>query len=366
MSLNWKLQPRFANRPHNLMRFLAISLLLHGVVFLGLETYLRMNGNHPFRTEPDALLPVKFIEVPADKLVKPPSDAKLKASSNSRAGGEARPELPLAVGSSSARPTTPSPSSHPSLTQSNSSTPQPSRDALPPQQPQLAPRQDTLPQTSDNSDDNPSEAQTSSQQEAYSKQPSLPQDASLLGGPVHLPNREPTRARIHRSNANRQAVNGNPNNNLSEAQAWAQMRASARQLQRQSASLLGGPVIATNEFTGNSRGQLSNSNRLAPGSPGVDASQEVDLGPYLDRLRQQVKQQWHPVLSHSSAHTIIGFAISRTGEVSDLRILKPSGSTLTDQAELQAIQRAAPFGPLPDGYRPTALSIQFNFNQIQY
>ena len=328
MSLDWQLQHRFGNRPHNLIRFLAISLLLHGVVFLGLQIYLRSNGEHSLRTEPNAVLPVKFIEVPADKLVKPPNDAKLKASSNSRAGGEARPELPLAAGASAARPTTPSPSSRPSLAHSNPSTPQRSQD-VPPQQPQLAPRQDAVSQTSDNSND------------------------------------KSMSARIHQPNNNRQALTGNPNVGLSEAQAWAQMRASARQQQRQSASLLGGPLVANSGSTGNST-QLSNANRLALGSPGVDASKEANLGPYLDRLRQQVKQQWHPVVYQSSAHTIIGFAVSRTGEVSDLRILKPSGSALIDQAELQAIQRAAPFAPLPDDYRPTALIIQFNFNQIQY
>jgi TonB family protein len=117
---------------------------------------------------------------------------------------------------------------------------------------------------------------------------------------------------------------------------------------------------------GDGRDQLSNGNGLGPGFPGVGARQEVDLGPYIARLKQQVKQQWHPVLFHSSSHTIIGFSISRTGQISDVRILKPSGSTLTDQAELQAIQQAAPFAPLPEGYQAAELDITFNFNQIEY
>ena len=310
MSLNWKFQPRLGNRPYNLKLFLAISLFLHWAVFLGLETYWRQIVNDPLLPSKDALLPVKFIQVPADKLAgKPPRDAKAKASTNSTSGGEARPELPP--------------------------------HQVPPQQDQLPPPQDS---TDDNQDVTPPMARIRPKLPRHQVSPQQhqlapPQDSEPLtdDNPV-----SPPVARM------------------------PQHEASSRRSSRQNASLLGGPLRATGEFMGDRRAQLSNGFGLGSDSAGADGGQRFDLNPYLERLRKQVKQQWHPVLSHSSQHTIIGFSISRTGQVSELRILNPSGSALTDQEELQAIQRAAPFAPLPEGYPASELYIRFNFNQIEY
>ncbi len=299
MSLNWKPHRRSGNRPYNLTLFLPIALLLHWAVFLVLETYWgRMN--HTPQNRSQALLPVKFIEVPA-------KEPGVKASTDSSSGGEASPQLPHATGKIKARPTTSVRSSHPRLTQSNSSTPQPSQRVLPPEQPQIAPRRDSLPLTAGNTSVGPPVAQM----------PKFKSSSSLS------------------------------------------------QLRQHYASLLGRPELANEGSLGDGNQGL-NASGLGSGSQGGGGSQRADLGPYLERLKQKVKQQWRPELAPSSVHTIIGFYVNRTGQISDLRILKHSGSTLTDQAELQAIQQAAPFGPLPEDYRAAELYVSFRFDQIQY
>jgi TonB family protein len=110
------------------------------------------------------------------------------------------------------------------------------------------------------------------------------------------------------------------------------------------------------------RNDIANANRIAIGPQGVDASQDVNMGPYLDMLRKKVAEQWHPELSNSSAQTTIAFSISRTGEVNQVYILQTSGSTVTDKAALKAVQRAAPFEPLPEDFPESQLHIQFRFN----
>jgi len=334
------------------MLFPVISLLLHGAVFLGLETYLRGNVEHPVQIEPDKLSPVEFVEIPADKAaVTPSNDAKQKATKNSRAGGKSRPELPLATEASSAKPTTPSPSSKPNLNQAKLSTPQPRQDASPPQPPQPAPRPKPLPPVT--------------RVPKLTPNPSQPprQHASRLDDAVNRASHQFLAARTeYLPAANRQSSNSIQNISPSVTR-MPRVTSRSSQSRSQSASLLGGPVrLASHAFPGFDRDHIQNSNRLGSDFQGVDARQDVDLGPYLDGLRQQVAHQWRPEASRASEQTVVGFSISRTGQVTDIRILSSSGSTLTDQAAVTAVERAAPFGPLPEGYQATQLSIHFRFN----
>jgi TonB family protein len=107
---------------------------------------------------------------------------------------------------------------------------------------------------------------------------------------------------------------------------------------------------------------LPNSNRFNRGAAGIDARRDVDIGSYLQQLQQQVRQQWIPGITQSSQRTVVYFVVSRSGQVSGLRIARPSGSNAIDRAALGAIQRAAPFAPLPTGYSSDYINIQFTFN----
>ncbi|BAY29755.1 TonB family protein [Nostoc carneum NIES-2107] len=130
------------------------------------------------------------------------------------------------------------------------------------------------------------------------------------------------------------------------------------------ASLLGGTLsVSSRNFSGNNLAALPNSNRDRLAPSGIDAqSQDIDITSYLNQLQQQVKQQWLPGLSQSSRRTVINFSINRSGQLSNLQLAQTSGFSVTDQAALNAIQRAAPFAPLPTGYPNKYIHIQFTFD----
>ncbi|MBD2777330.1 TonB family protein [Iningainema tapete] len=127
-----------------------------------------------------------------------------------------------------------------------------------------------------------------------------------------------------------------------------------------SSSRLGGPVVLSNRnFTAYVD---QNSNRQKQGTEGVDARQDVDLGPYLRQLQAKVKQQWIPGVTQSSRRTVLHFTILRSGEVKYLEVAQSSGFDFTDEAALGAVQRATPFAPLPTNYPDKYLNIRFTFN----
>ncbi|MEH2165788.1 MAG: TonB family protein [Nostoc sp.] len=130
------------------------------------------------------------------------------------------------------------------------------------------------------------------------------------------------------------------------------------------ASLLGGTVsVSSRNFSGNYLAALPNSNRDNQAPSGIDASsQDIDITSYLNQLKQQVKQQWLPEVSQSSRRTVLNFTINRSGQLSNLQLAQTSGFSVTDQAALNAIQRSAPFAPLPTGYTSNHIHIQFTFD----
>ena len=130
------------------------------------------------------------------------------------------------------------------------------------------------------------------------------------------------------------------------------------------ASLLGGTVgVSSQNYRGDQLAYVPNSNRDRIGTSGVDASsQDVDLTSYLNKLKQSVQQQWLPGMSQSNRRTVLNFTINRSGQVSNLNIVQTSGFNVTDEVALNAIQRAAPFAPLPTGYTKNYIDIEFTFS----
>ncbi|MBE9037347.1 TonB family protein [aff. Roholtiella sp. LEGE 12411] len=128
------------------------------------------------------------------------------------------------------------------------------------------------------------------------------------------------------------------------------------------ASRLGGPVsVSSRDFGGNYFAASSNSNRFNPDFNGIDARQDTNLGPYLKELQRQVRQQWIPELTQSSRRSVLHFTVSRSGQLSNLQIARTSGFSVTDEAAVSAVKRAAPFIPLPTTYRGNNISIEFTF-----
>lgn len=108
--------------------------------------------------------------------------------------------------------------------------------------------------------------------------------------------------------------------------------------------------------------QQANTTRNAPGPTQLAARQEVDLGPYLSNLRRRVQERWNPNTPDQRRQAVIGFTISRSGQISNMRVLQTSGNAQTDAETINAIQRAAPFGTLPEQFPHNQLEIEFTFN----
>ncbi len=161
-------------------------------------------------------------------------------------------------------------------------------------------------------------------------------------------------------NPNRLALGSRPNVS-STAVTATQPKQTSKLPTWEQANTLGGPITLANRDFPSNRQTPSNPNRSAPDPESVDAKKDV-LGPYFDNVREKVTRQWSRQESNSFKQTIVGFAISRNGEIFNLHFIHRSGSDQTDQAALQAIQQAAPFDPLPEGYIGSYHNVSFKFN----
>ena len=171
---------------------------------------------------------------------------------------------------------------------------------------------------------------------------------------IQQPTRQPGRDLQPRAAASSQLANRTTSKTQSQTQPSRISGAASR---------LGGSIsVSSRNFRGNYQAALPNSNRFNRGAEGIDARADVDMGSYLMQLQQRVRQQWIPGLTQSSRRTVVYFTVSRSGQVSGLQIVRPSGSSVTDSAAVGAVSRAAPFAPLPTGYPKNYINIRFTFN----
>ena len=88
---------------------------------------------------------------------------------------------------------------------------------------------------------------------------------------------------------------------------------------------------------------------------------DFTYGYYLDRLLSLIDAQWQrPNMGEVKA--VIHFQIGKDGSISDLRVAESSGYNSFDYAALRAVQSAAPFPPLPRGFRGDSLGVNLIVN----
>ncbi|PWT94100.1 MAG: hypothetical protein C5B53_13840 [Candidatus Melainabacteria bacterium] len=107
-------------------------------------------------------------------------------------------------------------------------------------------------------------------------------------------------------------------------------------------------------------GDKNQNPRLDP-APLTDLA-PFDFGPYMADLQRRIKRAWLPPKQPSSRQTVLVFKIHRNGEMSHLRLSQTSGDSISDQAAMAAVERAAPFRPLPAACRDDEVDIQFTFD----
>jgi TonB family protein len=97
----------------------------------------------------------------------------------------------------------------------------------------------------------------------------------------------------------------------------------------------------------------------------ISDTQGVDFGPYLQRIVQEVRENWYHLIPESAemkkGKLMIEFAISKDGKVLDMRRVASSGDDALDRAAWGGISASNPFPPLPSEFTGPYLALRFRF-----
>ncbi|MEN9222182.1 MAG: energy transducer TonB, partial [Thermostichus sp. BF3_bins_97] len=87
---------------------------------------------------------------------------------------------------------------------------------------------------------------------------------------------------------------------------------------------------------------------------------DLDWGEYLAQFQERVRQHWAVQRAAGSYVTVVQLRLDREGSLRELRLHTPSEDPLLDAAVLSAIQRSAPFAPLPSSYGGEELMLEID------
>jgi TonB family protein len=94
-------------------------------------------------------------------------------------------------------------------------------------------------------------------------------------------------------------------------------------------------------------------------------TQGVDFGPYLQRILQNVRETWYHLIPESAemkkGKLAIEFAITKDGQVADMRMVASSGDVSLDRPAWGSITGSNPFPPLPSEFTGPYLALRFRF-----
>ncbi|MEN9216925.1 MAG: TonB family protein [Gloeomargarita sp. HHBFW_bins_162] len=376
MVSTWRWRRR---QPANLWLYGGISLVLHGVVVLALHW-----AEPPLEIpEPEKLPPIEIVDAPKVELDQtPPPDTQNRAARNTVEQGTVRPDAPMNLETTQrSAPSATAPQPTQDIQQEKASQPEepkPIAQAEPEPVTEPSPEPVAQPTPSPIAQPEPPpapkpvaqpEPQPTPVARTLPPRPPLPLPPKPAQVPLPQPEASPSPAPqvtqpappVTRPQPTPAVTRPNPQPavNPSPAPAPPQV-AAAPPKPTGNASLLGGTL--SKDARQAPLDQEANTTRNAPGPTQLAARQEVDLSPYLSNLRRRVQQNWNPQNPDQRRQAVIGFTISRSGHVSNMRILQTSGSPQTDAETILAIQRAAPFGPLPEQFPYQQLEIEFTFN----
>ena len=94
-------------------------------------------------------------------------------------------------------------------------------------------------------------------------------------------------------------------------------------------------------------------------------TQGVDFGPYLQRILQDVRENWYRLIPESAemkkGKLAIEFAITKDGKIADMRLVATSNDAALDRAAWGGITASNPFPPLPSDFTGPFLALRFRF-----
>src|SRR5215813_725231 len=94
-------------------------------------------------------------------------------------------------------------------------------------------------------------------------------------------------------------------------------------------------------------------------------TQGVDFGPYLQRILQDVKENWYHLIPPSAemkkGKLAIEFAITKDGRVAGLKLVASSGDVYLDRPAWGSLTASDPFPPLPSEFQGQYLALRFTY-----
>jgi TonB family protein len=86
-----------------------------------------------------------------------------------------------------------------------------------------------------------------------------------------------------------------------------------------------------------------------------------DFDPFMADLTRRIKRAWFPPKGWEGKRVTVVFTIHRGGELANLALGHSSGVAGANEAALRAVERAAPFRPIPNGNKQS-IDIRFIFD----
>jgi protein TonB len=98
---------------------------------------------------------------------------------------------------------------------------------------------------------------------------------------------------------------------------------------------------------------------VGPGGNGI-AGKNFPYAWYAKTVQQRVAAAWDS-RDAGTRECLMSFIINRDGSVKSVKTKRSSGDALVDLQARRAIESAAPFPPLPDGFKESTLPVLFRF-----
>ena len=88
-------------------------------------------------------------------------------------------------------------------------------------------------------------------------------------------------------------------------------------------------------------------------------------GWYVDSITRRISQNWLQSLVdqrvHAAPRVYLSFDIDRSGKISNITLMQPSGIPTLDRSAQRAILASNPLPPLPPDYRGSSVNVSFYF-----
>lgn len=87
-----------------------------------------------------------------------------------------------------------------------------------------------------------------------------------------------------------------------------------------------------------------------------------DFAEYMQNVNEKLQKNWTPPDFLEEAHTRILFKLNRDGEIYAANIIESSGDKIYDEAAINALKKAMPFGTFPENSTRQTLAVNYSFD----